>query len=58
MAPNQKNEMGNKFWFTGLVNLKFALIFYLTEEDLKIFYNLKDIPVKALKAKSYSGWFG
>ena len=27
MAPNQKNEMGNKFWFTGLVNLKFALIF-------------------------------
>ena len=26
-APNQKNEMGNQCWLTGLVNLKFAPIF-------------------------------
>ena len=27
MAPNQKNEMENRFWLTDLVNLKFAPIF-------------------------------
>ena len=32
--------------------------FYLTEEDLKVFYNLKDIPMKALKVESNTGWFG
>ena len=31
--------------------------FYLTEEDLKVFYNLKDIPMKALKVESITGWF-
>ena len=27
MAPNQKNEMENRFWLTDLVNLKLAPIF-------------------------------
>ena len=31
--------------------------FYLTEEDLEVFYNLKDIPMKALKVESNTGWF-
>ena len=56
MTPNQKNELGTKFWLTGLVNLKSAPI-YLTEENLNMFYNLKGLPRKALEARSDTGWF-
>ena len=32
--------------------------FYLTEENLKMSYNLKGLPMKAMEARSDSGWFG
>ena len=32
--------------------------FDLTEENLKMFYNLKGLPLKALEANSGTGWFG
>ena len=32
--------------------------FYLTEENLKMSYNLKSLPMKALEARADSGWFG
>ena len=32
--------------------------FYLTKENLKIFYNLEGIPMKALEARSDTEWFG
>ena len=32
--------------------------FYLTKENLKMFYNLEGIPMKALEAKSDTEWFG
>ena len=40
------------------VSLTLSLhIFYLTEENLKIFfYSLKYIPMKALEARSDTGW--
>ena len=31
--------------------------FYLTEENLNMFYNLKGLPMKALEARSDTGWF-
>ena len=57
MAPNQKNESGTKCWLTGLIRLSLKQ-FYLTEENLKMFYNLKVIPMKALEARSDIGHFG
>ena len=32
--------------------------FYLTKENLKMFYNLEGIPMKALEARSDTEWFG
>ena len=32
--------------------------FYLTEENLKMSYSLKGLPMKALEARSAGGWFG
>ena len=32
--------------------------FYLTEENLDIICNLKGLPMKALEARSDTGWFG
>ena len=32
--------------------------FYLTEENLKMSYNLKVLPMRALEARSNTGWFG
>ena len=32
--------------------------FYLMKENLNMFYNLKDLPMKALEARSDTGWFG
>ena len=32
--------------------------FYLTKENLKMSYNLKGLPMKALEARFDSGWFG
>ena len=32
--------------------------FYLTEENLKMSYNSKGLPMKALEARSDTGWFG
>ena len=32
--------------------------FYLTEENLKMSYNLKVLPMKALEARSDTEWFG
>ena len=40
MALNQENESGTKCWLTGLIRLSLKQ-FYLTEENLKMFYNLK-----------------
>ena len=32
--------------------------FYLTKENLEICCNLKGFPMKALEARSETGWFG
>ena len=32
--------------------------FYLMEENLNMFCNLKGLPMKALEARSDTGWFG
>ena len=32
--------------------------FYLTEKNLKMFYNSKGLPMKALEARSDTWWFG
>ena len=32
--------------------------FYLTKENLKMSYNSKVLPMKALEARSETGWFG
>ena len=55
MASNQKNKSGTKYWLTCLLSLQ---QFYLTEENLKMSYNLKGLPMKALEARSNTGWFG
>ena len=46
-----ENESGTKFWLTNLFNLSLQQ-FYLAEENLKMFYNLKSLPMKALEARS------
>ena len=45
MAPNQKNESGTNCWLTGPVKSAAVLS---NEGNLKIFYNLEGIPMKAL----------
>ena len=57
MVPNQKKKSGTKCWLIGFVELSLQQ-FYLTEEKLKTFYNLKVIPMKVLEARSDIGWFG
>ena len=54
MAPNQKNESGTNCWLTGPV--KSAAVLF-NEGNLKIFYNLEGIPMKALEARSDTEWF-
>ena len=56
MAPNQKNE-SEKLIVGSQVPLSLQQ-FYLTKENLKIFYNLEGIPMKALEARSDTEWFG
>ena len=47
-----ENESGTKCWLTNLFNLSLQQ-FYLVEENLKMFYNLKKgLPMKALEARS------
>ena len=57
MVPNQKKKSGTKCWLIGFVELSLQQ-FYLTEEKLKMFYNLKVIPMKVLEVRSDTGWFG
>ena len=52
-----KKKSGTKFWVISFVELSLQQ-FYLTEEKLKTFYNLKVIPMKVLEARSDTGWFG
>ena len=54
MAPSQKYESGTNCWLTGPV--KSTAVLY-NEGNLKIFYNLEGIPMKALEAKSDPEWF-
>ena len=54
MAPNQKYESGTNCWLTGPVKSTAVLS---NEGNLKIFYNLEGIPMKALEAKSDPEWF-
>ena len=54
MAPNQKYESGTYCWLTGPVKSTAVLS---NERNLKIFYNLEGIPMKALEAKSDPEWF-
>ena len=54
MAPNQKNESGTNCWLTGPVKSAAVLS---NEGNLKIFYNLEGIPMKALEARSDTEWF-
>ena len=74
MILNKKNlEKKFGSWFTWLpirnisrepnvgphVSLTLGLQqFYLTEENLKMSYNLKVLPMKALEARSDTEWFG
>ena len=44
-GSQSKNESGNKCWFTDLFNLSMQQ-FYLAEENLKMFYNLKGLPTR------------
>ena len=55
MSPNQKNESGTNCWLTGPVKSAAVLS---NEGNLKIFYNLEGIPMKALEARSDTEWFG
>ena len=48
------NESGTKCWLTDLFNQGLQQ-FYLAEENLKMFYNLKGLPIKALEARSDTG---
>ena len=57
MVPNRKKKSGTKFWVISFVELSLQQ-FYLTEEKLKTFYNLKVIPMKVFEARSDTGWFG
>ena len=57
MASNQKNKSRTKCWLTCLFNLKSATILS-NGENLKMYYYLKGLPMKALEARSETGWFG
>ena len=50
-GSQSENETGNKCWLTDLFNLSLQQ-FYLVEENRKMFYNLKGLPMKALEARS------
>ena len=50
-GSQSENESGTKRWLTDLFNLSLQQ-FYLAEENLKMFYNLKGLPMKALEARS------
>ena len=50
-SSQSENESGTKWWLTNLFNLSLQQ-FYLAEENLKMFYNLKGLPMKALEARS------
>ena len=54
MSSNQKNESGTNCWLTGPVKSAAVLS---NEGNLKIFYNLEGIPMKALEARSDTEWF-
>ena len=49
MSPNQKNESGTNCWLTGTVK---SVAVVSNEGNLRMFYNLEGIPVKALEARS------
>ena len=53
-GSQSENESGTKYWLTDLFNLSLQQ-FYLAEENLKMFYNLKGLPMKALEARSDTG---
>ena len=50
-SSQSENESETKFWLTNLFNLSLQQ-FYLAEENLKMFYNLKGLLMKALEARS------
>ena len=50
-------KSGTKCWLIGFDELSLQQ-FYLTEEKLRTFYNLKVIPMKVLEARSDTRWFG
>ena len=53
-GSQSENESGTEYWLTDLFNLSLQQ-FYLAEENLKMFYNLKGLPMKALEAISDTG---
>ena len=53
-GSQSENESGTKRWLTDLFNLSLQQ-FYLAEENLKMCYNLKGLPMKALEARSDTG---
>ena len=53
-GSQSENESGIKCWLTDLFNQSLQQ-FYLAEENLKMFYNLKGLPMKALEARSDTG---
>ena len=50
-SSQSENESETKCWLTNLFNLSLQQ-FYLAEENLKMFYNLKGLPMKASEARS------
>ena len=50
-GSQSENESWTKCRLTDLFNLSLQQ-FYLAEENLKMFYNLKGLPMKALEARS------
>ena len=50
-GSRSENESETKCWLTDFFNLSLQQ-FYLVEENLKMFYNLKGLPMKALEARS------
>ena len=53
-SSQSENESRTKSWLTNLFNLSLQQ-FYLAEENLKMFYNLKGLPMKALEARCDTG---
>ena len=50
-SSQSENESGTKCLLTDLFNLSLQQ-FYLVEKNLKMFYNLKGLPMKALEVRS------